>query len=124
MADADILVRSRLERRSDFESADALKRALAELLARNPRVRAAYLFGSFVREDRHSHSDVDLIVVADTQRPFLERYLDFSDLFDRVPELDLLIYTEPEIERLRRDPSPGFWRSVWREAEELDLRRY
>jgi len=120
MGNPDILVKARLGG-PRCESAQALIQALASTLAENPRALEAYLFGSFARGNNHPHSDVDLIIVAETDRPFIERYLDFTDLFDLAPDLDLLIYTKAEIARLRKDPSPGFWRSVWQEAKKLEF---
>jgi len=62
-------------------------------------------------------SDLDLILVTPTSRPFVQRPLEFADLLDIVPRIDILVYTPEELEQLTRDPSPGFWRSVtstWR----------
>lgn len=76
------------------------------------RVREGYLFGSFARREIHPDSDIDLILVAETTLPFPERGLPFSDLRDRLPSLEILVYTPEEFTRLTRDPSPGFWTSV------------
>lgn len=76
------------------------------------RVRAGYLFGSFARNEIHPDSDIDLILVAETDLPFLQRGLAFSDLRDRLPSLEILVYTPEEFTRLTTEPSPGFWTSV------------
>ncbi|HUW41414.1 MAG TPA: nucleotidyltransferase domain-containing protein [Rectinemataceae bacterium] len=76
------------------------------------RVLAAYLFGSYGTEDFGRDSDIDLILIAETGKPFVERALDFSDLIDLVPDMDLLVYTPEEFSALTIDPSPGFWTSV------------
>ena len=60
----------------------------------------------------NSGSDVDLVVVAETEMSFVERPRLFWDLRDRLPSLDLLVYTPAEFRRLTDDPSPGFWRSL------------
>jgi uncharacterized protein len=76
------------------------------------RVVAAYFFGSYGTPEFGRDSDVDLILVADTDRPFVERPLDYPELFDLVPDLDLLVYTPEEFAALTTEPSAGFWTSV------------
>ena len=73
---------------------------------------AAYVFGSYGTPEFGPDSDVDLILVARTEAPFVERALEYPELFDLVPDLDLLVYTPEEFEALTAEPSPGFWTSV------------
>jgi len=80
------------------------------------KVKAAYVFGSIARNAAKAGSDVDLILVADSSRPFVDRFKDFMFLFDAPYKLDLLIYTEAEFNRLMADPSPGIWRDIKRDA--------
>jgi len=75
------------------------------------RVQAAYLFGSFATGDYRSGSDIDLILISETQLPFTKRGMEFADLFDIYPALDLLVYTQDEFDRALEDPQ-GFWLSV------------
>lgn len=118
MSDAEkVLVKCALGGRR--HSGAEVRRLLTEALERHPLVEEAYLFGSVAAGRAHRHSDVDLIVVARSERPFLERYRDFGGLFDIESDLDLLIYTPAEIERLRRPPHQGFWKSVWEDAVRL-----
>jgi len=51
-------------------------------------------------------SDLDLVIVADTQRPFLKRYLDFEGIYDVWPRLDLLVYTPDEFVEMQRQGRP------------------
>lgn len=76
------------------------------------RVEAAYLFGSYATPKFDRDSDVDLILVVRTAKPFLDRSLDFTDIQDLVPSMDLLVYTPEEFAALTSDPSPGFWTSA------------
>ncbi len=70
------------------------------------RCTAAYLFGSYASGEAHAHSDVDLIVVAPTRRPFVERFRDFPSLVARYAPLDLIVYTPEEWKELEGAPNP------------------
>jgi len=61
---------------------DELKRRLAPHLR---GARKAIVFGSVARGSADEWSDLDLVIVADTQRPFLKRYLDFEGIYDVWP---------------------------------------
>ncbi len=63
-------------------------------------------FGSVARGEADHWSDLDLVIVAETPRPFFERFKDFSGLYDVWPRLDLLIYTPEEFERMLADENP------------------
>lgn len=76
------------------------------------RVVAGYVFGSLATNKLHAESDVDVMLIARTDLPFLDQYKEFSDI---LPEMDLLIYTPEEWNRLTTNPSPGFWRTVTNE---------
>lgn len=76
------------------------------------RVEEAYFFGSFLEDSFGQNSDIDLILVADTDKPFLERSSGFQDLLSIVPSCDILVYTPGEFRRLTENPSAGFWRDV------------
>lgn len=70
------------------------------------RARKVIAFGSVARGDADDWSDLDLIIVAETDRPFFERFKDFRGLYDVWPRLDLLIYTPDEFERMLADENP------------------
>jgi predicted nucleotidyltransferase len=65
--------------------------------------RTAIVFGSVARGEADEWSDLDLVIVADTPRPFLERYRDFEGIYEVWPRLDLLIYTPEEFSRMRAE---------------------
>jgi len=67
------------------------------------RVSRAILFGSLARGDASRHSDVDLIIVKNTKKRFLDRYDKLlPDISRAIPgrDVDLLIYTPEELSRL------------------------
>ena len=76
------------------------------------RVVAGYFFGSFTTNDFTKFSDIDVILVQETDRPFLRRSEEFFDLKNIIPSLDILVYTPDEWRELITEPSPGFWTSV------------
>lgn len=100
---------------SKFKLTDAkleeVLRVLREKL--QGRVTAAYLFGSASTGSITADSDVDLILVRnDVQGAFVHRALEFSDLHDVFPKLDILVYTDDELARQLADSAVGFWKSV------------
>jgi predicted nucleotidyltransferase len=86
-----------------IQDLDALKRRLAPHLR---RARKAIIFGSVARGDADEWSDLDLVIVAETSRPFLERYLDFAGIYDIWRRLDLLVYTPDEFAEMQRQGRP------------------
>ena len=82
---------------------DELKRRVAPHVQRAIKVIA---FGSVARGESDQWSDLDLIVVAETDRPFLERFKDFAGLYDVWPALDLLVYTPAELQRMVAEENP------------------
>ncbi|MEJ2033877.1 MAG: nucleotidyltransferase domain-containing protein, partial [Deltaproteobacteria bacterium] len=73
-------------------------------------VQEAYLFGSFAQGAGTAWSDLDVVIVKETDQPFLERSLEFQDLFDLGIPVDILVYTPQEFESLKAGSSP-FWRN-------------
>jgi predicted nucleotidyltransferase len=70
-------------------------------------IRRAVLFGSVARGEATRHSDVDLILVQDTDRRFLDRYDGLLlELNRSLPEaaVEPFIYTPAEVERMRENP--------------------
>ena len=71
------------------------------------KVRQAILFGSLAEGDATRRSDVDLIIVQDTDKRFFQRYEGIlqeiaSVVRDR--DVDLLIYTPDELEQMSDRP--------------------
>ena len=93
-----------------------LERRLPALLRRH-RVEAAYLFGSWARREGDRFSDIDLIIVAPSRRPFVDRFRDYPDLLRAPTGVDLLVYTAEEFARQRR--ASRFIRHVLREARRI-----
>jgi predicted nucleotidyltransferase len=70
-------------------------------------VLRAIIFGSVARGEASRRSDLDLIIVQQTDKRFLERYDDLlSEIVRVVPgmDVDLLIYTPQELRRISDRP--------------------
>lgn len=88
---------------------DPLETVLAVLrpLLRERAARAAYLIGSRARGTADSHSDIDLIIVAESDRPEVERFKDYLPAIVASPVgVDLFVYTPEEFDRLRDEERP------------------
>ncbi|PWU12884.1 MAG: nucleotidyltransferase domain-containing protein [Bdellovibrio sp.] len=95
-------------------SPERLETVLAEITRRlQGRVREAYIFGSAATGTASADSDIDLILVKDEPgRPFIQRPLEFIDLYEVYPNLDILVYTPRELDEQLLDSALGFWKSV------------
>ncbi len=81
---------------------DYLERLLKEYFSSKGNVHRVILFGSRARGTQNRSSDIDLIIICDTDEPFFRRHKDFIDLYLLVEEeLDLLIYTPSEWESMQ-----------------------
>ena len=66
----------------------------------------ALLFGSSARGDADLHSDIDLIVIKQTDRRFIDRLLDVVECIRPDFALDVLVYTPEEFDRMREEENP------------------
>jgi len=73
-------------------------------------VKEAYIFGSYAQKKLTAWSDLDLLIVTESQDSFIERPRQFFDLLDLGIPIDILVYTPEEFQQLRHSGS-GFWRS-------------
>lgn len=71
-------------------------------LKSDPSVRLVLLFGSLARGDARDYSDIDLIVVKETEKRFLDRLDEFYD--DAREAMDVLVYTPQEFEEMKDRP--------------------
>jgi len=77
-------------------------------------VRRAILFGSLARGDVGGQSDLDLILIVDTQERFLDRCRRFYEALEPSVGIDMLVYTPGEFEAMRNGP---FLRHALRNAK-------
>ena len=85
---------------------DEFLTALRPLL-RKQGARAAWVFGSHARGEADAGSDIDVIVVAPTDRPPVERFRDYlSAILEAGVGVDLFVYTPEEFERMKAEERP------------------
>lgn len=81
------------------------------------------LFGSYARGEARESSDVDLMVVAESDLPRFKRSRDLYKLFRPYPfGMDLVVYTPQEVEKGKRSPL-SFVSAVLRDGKTLYVRR-
>jgi predicted nucleotidyltransferase len=88
---------------------DPLEPLLAALrpLLREHGATAAYIVGSRARGTADARSDVDVVIVAPSERPPTERFEDYLPAILACPvRVDMLIYTPEEFDRMREEERP------------------
>lgn len=81
--------------------AKELKKIVDALKAYRPK--RVVLFGSFARGEAHGLSDIDLLIIKETPKKFVERTAEVLDMCDSTIPIEPLVYTPTEIEQLLRE---------------------
>ncbi|HIJ65871.1 MAG TPA: nucleotidyltransferase domain-containing protein, partial [Candidatus Hydrogenedentes bacterium] len=72
---------------------------VAERIGAAADAERVVLFGSYARGDASRHSDVDLMVIAESDLPRFKRSRELYQLFRPYPfGMDLVVYTPSEVE--------------------------
>ena len=80
-------------------------------------IQKALLFGSFARGSQSQKSDIDLILIKETEEPYFERYAGIlQDLYKAVKgrDIEVLIYTPEELDRISHR---RFIQRAWQEGK-------
>ena len=84
---------------------------------------AVILFGSYARGEASKSSDVDFLVIAESDLPRFKRSRELHKLFKPYPfGMDILVYTPAEIEKDRKTPL-SFISTVLQEGKAVYARR-
>lgn len=71
------------------------------------RPQKAIIFGSWAKGTADAGSDIDLILIKDDLKPFLERLKEFSLMLPPdLPRVDAFIYTQKEFDRMVERENP------------------
>lgn len=100
---------------------ESIVKKLQEYMKSIPNVQSCYIFGSFLTKNFGKDSDIDLIIVLkESNIPFIERPFEFSSLIDFIPALDIRIYTTEEFNNLLNSTGEcGFWHSVKKSMKQI-----
>lgn len=97
---------------------------VAESLGRVADAFQVILFGSYARGEANENSDVDLMIIAESDLPKFKRSRELYKLFRPYPfGMDLVVYTPKEIERGKKS-HVSFVSIVLREGKALYVRRH
>ncbi len=100
-----------------MSSTGGLEKTLQEVvsrLLRRYRVHAVILFGSRARGDWGPWSDIDLLVIADFDKPYLDRLAELLDLVADISEpLEFHPYTLDEALTMLRKLNPLIIDALW-----------
>ena len=99
------------------ERIDAVVRDLA---AYNPE--KVILFGSCARQSADEYSDMDLVIIKETQDNFLERSKKAVLLIQVPGAVDIFVYTPEEFERMKNSGNP-FMEKVLEEGKVIYEKR-
>ena len=82
-----------------------LKKITKPVFEQNQIIKAS-LFGSYARGTEDSKSDIDIFIVKNTKKRFLDRFEEFTELYHLLNKyaVDLLIYSPEELERNNHRP--------------------
>lgn len=79
-----------------------LKRIVARL-KRSYHPEQVVVFGSYAQGQTHAWSDLDLMIVKRTRKPFIARSIEAARIARPKVGVDFVVYTPQELERLRRE---------------------
>ncbi len=80
----------------------------------------AYVFGSVAAGTSDEHSDIDVILVRDTARPFFDRVREIMDLRLEFGAADLLIYTPGELDEMLAEEGRYFVKHAVRTGHRIE----
>lgn len=83
---------------------ERIARVIASLEEYDPQ--RVILFGSWARGDEDEHSDLDLVIIKETQERFLDRLDRVYELVKPTFAMDALVYTPQEFAEMQERDNP------------------
>ncbi|KAA5806901.1 nucleotidyltransferase domain-containing protein [Thermoanaerobacterium thermosaccharolyticum] len=74
---------------------------IVKILIDEYKVEKIILFGSLAKNEINEWSDIDLIVIKDTDKPFYERLEEVIEIVKPDIGVDIIVYTPEEVEEMR-----------------------
>lgn len=101
---------------------EELLQTITTRIAEAIRPQKIILFGSWARGERDPHSDIDLLIIQESNLPRPQRYAQVRRLFWGIGlPMDILVYTPEEFARYQSVPG-SFTHTVAREGRVLYAR--
>ena len=88
-------------RREYHHSLDTSLERIIDQVSEIPEILKVISFGSYARGKRYLFTDLDLIVIMETEKEFIQRTADLYQLFQCKVDLDLLVYTPEEFKKMQ-----------------------
>ena len=88
---------------------ESLERVVREMSSRAERIS---VFGSYVKKTPDLFTDLDILIIMKTDKPFLERIKEVYSLLALPVDADILCYTPEEFERIKER---GFFKRLLKE---------
>ena len=76
------------------------------LIVKKFNLKKIIIFGSSARGDYHKGSDLDLIIVGEFKERFIDRIGKIIELNDTNLEIDAMVYTEEEFQKMIQERRP------------------
>jgi predicted nucleotidyltransferase len=102
-------------KRKDYQqSLDQSLKSITDQLAEFPGILKVILFGSFASGRKDLFTDLDLVVIMETEKDFIQRTADLYGSIKCEVDLDLLVYTPQEFNTMKER---GFLRRALQEGQ-------
>ena len=103
---------------SALKDIETIKKLLAPIFQKNEVIKAM-VFGSMARASKTRKSDLDLMIIKETEKRFFDRYDEFDEIFELIKDkaIDILIYTPEELENISHRP---FIKMIINEGKTID----
>jgi len=85
---------------------DKIVKRFINLIIKKFNLKKVIIFGSFARGDYHKGSDLDLIIVGEFKERFIDRIGKIIELNDSDLEIDAMVYTEEEFQKMIKERRP------------------
>ncbi len=86
--------------------ANKIVKRFINLIIKKFNLKKIIIFGSFARGDYHKGSDLDLIIVGEFKERFIERIGKIIELNNSDLEIDAMVYTEEEFQKMIKERRP------------------
>ena len=73
------------------------------IMARHPEILGAIMFGSITNDTVEAESDIDLLIIEKTEKPFIKRIQALRKILTPTLATDIIAYTPEELFKLSRE---------------------